>query len=114
MHYATPLNLKPLASTTENGSAVLNVAEYVEGQLALNCSERTGTNPTLDVVVEVSLDRGATWHTHTSFTQVTAAGKALKLLTNLGERLRVSWTLGGTDPDFTFSLDFVGKGASRL
>lgn len=114
MHYATPLNLKPLAETTENGSAVLNVAEYLEGQLALNVTAAGGTNPTLDLVVEVSLDRGATWFTHTTFTQATGAGKALKLLTNLGERIRVSWTLGGTDPTFTFGIDFVGKGANRL
>lgn len=112
MNYAIPVNLKPLAETAQNGSASVVVAEYVEGQLGLNVTEVAGTNPTLDVVVEVSLDRGATWHTHTTFTQVTAAGKALKLLTNLGERIRVSWTLGGTEPAITFGIDFVGKGAN--
>lgn len=79
-------------------------AEYVEGNIYLDVTAQSGTTPTLDVAVQSSHD-GATFHTHSSFTQVAAAtGKQLLKLTSLGSYVRIDYTIAGTTPSYTFSV----------
>jgi hypothetical protein len=69
----------------------------------------TGTSPTLNVVVEQSVD-GQTWTNKLTFAQRTGAGsETLQLTQPHQDRLKVRWTIGGTgSPSFDFSvfLDF--------
>lgn len=75
-----------------------------ELNLYINCTAASGTTPTLDIAYECSNDEGTTFFTHTAATQITASGKQLLKLTNVGGTARVSYTIAGTTPSFTFSV----------
>lgn len=69
----------------------------------------SGTVPTLDVLVEDTLD-GTNWNKIGSFAQKAAAGReVIDVTTPFAERLRVRWTIGGTTPSFTFSVSAVSQ-----
>lgn len=73
-------------------------------RVQLNVTAAAGTSPTLNVVVEDTLD-GTNWNPVGTFAQRTAAGReVLNLATPFTDRLRVRWTIGGTAPSFTFSV----------
>lgn len=83
---------------------------------ALVVSAASGTNPTLDVVIQHSLD-GTNWFDLMTFTQRTAAGSEYKVVSEtqgttvnvVGDRLRAKYTVGGTTPSFTFSVIACGQ-----
>jgi hypothetical protein len=68
-----------------------------------------GTAPTLDVVIEDTLD-GVEWNTVGSFAQKTGVGREVINVTSpFANRLRVRWTVGGTTPSFTFAVVVVSQ-----
>ena len=72
----------------------------------------TGTLPTLDMVVEDTLD-GINWRSlGTTFAQVlTVTGTVYQVVTvPFTDRIRVRWTLGGTLPSYTMSVQVFAKG----
>ena len=46
---------------------------------------------------------------HTRPAQITSAGKILVKLTNIGPWLRLSWSVGGDEPSFTFEAKLTLK-----
>lgn len=116
------MNLAPLKIVTANESLYPSVATTATGVgtalpgysgadsliFELDVTVVTGTNPTLDVLVQDSAD-GVNFFTLATFTQVTAAAHAVqrinKTTTPNLDKLRVSFTIGGTStPTFTFSV----------
>lgn len=70
----------------------------------LNVTAAGGVGPTLDVLIEDSLD-GTNWNTIGTFSQKTAVSREVINVTNpFSEQLRARWTIGGTTPTFTFSI----------
>jgi hypothetical protein len=107
---------RTVSSNTGELSALERVADQPAdaGRVAtklrfqLNVTAASGTSPTLDVVVEDTLD-GTNWNTVGTFAQRTAAGRQVIDITSpFSGRLRVRWTIGGTAPSFTFSVVGVG------
>ncbi len=75
-----------------------------QARVQLDVTAAAGTSPTLDVVVEDTLD-GTNWNVLGTFTQRVGPGRqVINLSTPFADRLRVRWTLGGTAPSFTFSV----------
>jgi hypothetical protein len=73
----------------------------------LNVVGVSGTSPALNVVIEDSLDSGATWNTIGTFAQKTTSTREVINITQpFSENLRVSWTIAGTSAVFTFSVDW--------
>ncbi|MFZ5989392.1 MAG: hypothetical protein ACOYWZ_20035 [Bacillota bacterium] len=97
-----------LARTTSGTSYSLCCSDHLEAQIFLNITAVSGTTPTLDITVEYSPDNSE-WYSHTSFSQKTATGKDSLRLTGIGGYLRVKYTIAGTTPSFTFSVDIVLK-----
>lgn len=103
------------ASGTGDAFPGFGEADKLAAQLVV--SARSGTNPTCDVVVQHSIDGGSTWFDLISFTQATAATSELKAYSDvqassaqvIGDRLRAKWTLGGTNPSFTFSVKVISE-----
>jgi hypothetical protein len=92
-------------TTSGNGAAVVGIADANNAALQLNVTAASGTTPTLDVVVEATVD-GTNWYTVGTFTQKVATGLQVITVTNLiGNQLRARWTIGGTTPSFTFTVD---------
>lgn len=97
------------ARTASGNSGTLpnyGAASSIRAQL--NVTAASGTGPTLDVVIEDSVDGSSNWNTVGTFAQKTAAGREVINITGLfGDLLRVRWTIGGTTPSFTFAVDWV-------
>lgn len=68
-------------------------------------SAASGTSPTLDAKVQHSPD-GTNWFDLMTFTQATAATTECKSHTGpIFERVRAVGTIGGTTPQFSFTVD---------
>lgn len=70
----------------------------------LNVTAASGTTPSLTVLLEDSLD-GTTWNTIGTFSAKTAAGReVINVTAPFTDTVRVSWTVTGTTPSFTFEV----------
>ena len=96
-------------TTTSNSTAVGMIGSGNEWAARITCGTVTGTNPTLDAVVQHSVD-GTIWTNLIAFTQITASNAAaVKVAAASADYLvplfpfaRVAFTVGGTDtPTFT-------------
>lgn len=75
----------------------------------LDVTAVAGTTPTLDVVVEDTID-GTNWYTVAAFAQKTTPGRELlRITTPFADSLRVRWTIGGVAASFTFSVTIAGR-----
>lgn len=93
------------ARTTNGDSGPLSgFADRRNLRCQLNVTAVAGTTPTLDVVLEDSLD-GVNWNVLKTFTQAVAATR--QVLDHTGpfaDRIRFRWTVGGAAPSFTFDV----------
>lgn len=94
------------AARTTSGSSAASTGYAASTTLRaqLNVTAAAGTSPTLNVLVEDSLD-GSNWNTIGTFAQKTAAGReVINVTTPFADRVRISWTVAGTSPSFTFDV----------
>lgn len=98
------------ARTTSSQSATLTdygPAQTLRAQL--NVTAASGDTPTLDVLIEDTLD-GTTWNTVGTFAQkVTTGREVINVTTPFADRLRVRWTVAGATPSFTFAVDWAAE-----
>ncbi len=122
---AHPLSVTLLASTqlivTGAGAsaAVDLVAADVERGLArrllrvtLKVSAPSGSNPTLDIKIQTSLDGTSGWTdvTDGAFARMTGEGFAVRLVAPVERYVRVHYTLGGTlGPSFTAEVKAIAE-----
>lgn len=103
-------------TATGTGDGVTGFARAETLTATLVVSAASGTNPTLDVIVQHSID-GSNWFDLITFTQRTAAASEMKsvseeqgtTVTAIGDRLRVKYTIGGTTPSFTFKVNVAAQ-----
>lgn len=80
----------------------------------LNVTAASGTTPTLDVVLEDTVDGGTTWNVIGTFIQKTAAGREVINITGLfTDSIRARWTVAGTTPSFTFTVNLTSQGPQQ-
>lgn len=97
------VTLAASAARTANGTgSAIEAGDKAVVRLLLDVTARTGTTPTLDVTIQTSYD-GITWRSAGTFTQATATGQQRGSF-SLDRFVRASWTVGGTTPNFTFSI----------
>ena len=98
------LTAAPLAVRTSNGNGdAIEVGQYGGLRLTLKVEASAGTNPTLDVVVESSEDGSTNWQPCITYGPKTTTGSERQVF--VADRwVRVRWTIGGTNPVFTFSV----------
>jgi hypothetical protein len=85
------------------GGAFNNIALYV------NVTAASGTTPTLVVKLQDSPD-GTNWYDITGATTAsltTTGAVAVRTTVACGHSIRAVWTIGGTTPSFTFSVNAV-------
>ena len=91
-------------TTTAAGTAVTGFAAARLLVLQLEVTAASGTSPLLDVIVEDTVD-GTNFNTIATFAQKTgAAREVIRLTTAFTNTLRVSYTIAGTTPSFTFNV----------
>lgn len=105
----------PTAARTATGNGTGIDVQQMDGDLflILDSAAGTGTTPTLDIKVQSSDTSGGTYTdiTGATFTQVTgtASQQAITISKDEARRwIRVVYTVGGTSPSFTFSVNAVG------
>lgn len=103
--------LVPAAARTASGVSALleGMATADTLRVQLNVTAAVGTTPTLDVVLEDSLD-GTNWNVIGTFAQRTAVGReVLNVTAPFTGTVRARWTVGGTTPSFTFAVDVYAQ-----
>jgi hypothetical protein len=99
--------IESLARTTNGSGGDVRTPGGESVRAQLNVTAASGTSPMLNVLVEDTLDGGINYNTIGTFAQKTAAGREVINITNpFSETLRVSWSIAGTNPSFTFSVDW--------
>ena len=89
---------------TGAATAVSGFAAAKNLVIQLECTASSGTNPTLDVIVQDTVD-GTNYFTIATFIQLITTGIEVKRVsTAFTDTLKVSWTIAGTNPSFTFSV----------
>ena len=103
----SPSTVELLASAARTSSGQ-GAAVEIHGKeliVTLDVTVVSGTSPTLDVKLEHSPD-GAKWtDLGAAFAQKTTAGREAKAFTQLHGFVRVNFTIAGTTPSFTFSVE---------
>ena len=97
-----------VASAARTATGATAVLPGFGGMALLRCqldvTVVSGVSPTLAVLLEDTLD-GTNFNTVGTFTARTAAGReVINVTAPFTDRLRVSFTLGGTTPSFTFAV----------
>ena len=88
------------SSITANAGAISNVYNIVVPNTP------TGTNPTLDIVVQESDDSGTNWFDTYHFPRITSSGQYRSpIIPMVGNRVRYVQTLTGTSPSFARSVN---------
>jgi hypothetical protein len=113
----TTLNaLAPVAARTVTGVGAAMDVRSQKGIAAviLMAQAGTGTTPTLTVRVQDSDDGSGGWASvpNAVFTQVTTTDSTQKIPLDLDSCrgfIRMSWTIGGTTPSFTFGVAALGR-----
>jgi len=104
MSTSTPI--APLASaarTTSGASASIDLGIHQLVRLRITVSSASGTTPTLVVKVQTSTD-AISWQDMATSATRTATGFE-DLISADGDRyLRITWTIGGSTPSFTFGV----------
>jgi hypothetical protein len=73
----------------------------------LNVTSVGGTNPTLDVYIDIQDPASGAWVNQDKFPTVTAPTTLALALPVRAVKYRIRWVLGGTSPSFTFSIGVV-------
>jgi hypothetical protein len=97
-------------TVTANGDSGDNPLSVFYGSVVvffLNVSSVSGTNPTLDIFIDIRDPASGNWVNQDKFPTVTSTGTWALALPVRSTRYRVRWVLGGTNPSFTFSIGVV-------
>lgn len=94
------------AGATGNTQSTPKVCRYSkEGVFFLDVTAASGSSPTLDVTIHTYDEVGGNWHLLGTFDRMTATGTDVGYIASgLGEKLSVTYTIGGTTPSFTFKV----------
>lgn len=117
--YAVPAQAYLAASaartTTGSGSAVTGWARDAGAAVVkLDVTAASGTTPQLTVTVQDSPD-GSTWTTRDTFgVKTTTSSETRALPDDLAPFVRAAWTISGTTPSFTFSVQIAASSTSLL
>ena len=103
-------NLHTSAAETTNGNTAINAGDCKEALLAINISAVSGTTPSCQFVLEVN-DGLGNWYSipNATIAAQTTTGSVIIALTNFHDNIRLSWSLTGTTPSFTFAATLLGK-----
>jgi hypothetical protein len=102
---STFTDIASAAITATGQSAAITPTFGVSYDGFISVTAVSGTTPTMQVVIEESLDSGTTWQSAWTSPIITATGNyPIPKLPLNGNRLRYNQILGGTTPSFTRSI----------
>jgi hypothetical protein len=106
---ALPTTVADIASaalTATTTTATITPTFGTAYQVNIPVTAVSGTTPTLDVVIQESMDSGTNWYDVYHFPRITATGMFVSpVLPLVGNRVRYVQTVSGTSPSFTRSTN---------
>lgn len=97
-------------TTTGTGTGTTTVGRAQVAKLDVTAA--SGTTPSLTVTIQDSPD-GSAWTTRDTFAAKTTTGTEIRALPRgLDTNVRASWTISGTTPSFTFSVQVASNDAA--
>lgn len=108
-------DLAPSAARTasDNSSEFTGYGRASTLRAQLDVTAVSGTGPTLDVLIEDSVD-GANWNTIGTFAQKSAVSReVINISSVFADRIRARWSVGGTLPSFTFSVRVASQSPAQ-
>lgn len=97
------------ARTASGEGSSVDLGNTKELVVTLDVSAASGTTPTLDAKLQHSPD-GVKWSDlGTAFGQKTGVSREVKAFTQYHRYVKVVYTIGGTSPSFTFSVEATAK-----
>jgi len=105
-HWVESVVLLPSAARTASGSTGdIDVGRFLYGEICIDITAVSGTNPTLDVYIEGKDQYTGKYKILFSHTGLNSVQTIWDTITLLAFRyLRVRWVVGGSTPSFTFSV----------
>lgn len=96
-------------TTTGNSGSISGFGPSTTLRAQLNVTAASGTTPNLVVLIEDTLD-GTNWNTIGTFAAKTTTGReVINITAPFTDKCRVSWTITGTTPSFTFAVQMYGE-----
>ena len=97
-------------STSNTQSTSINTRYVEEAIFSLDITAASGTSPTLDITIQTYDQFADVWQTLATFTQKTTTGSDAGFVGDcIGNELAILYTIGGTTPSFTFSVNAMLK-----
>ena len=97
------------ARTASGEGASTDLSNTKELIVTLDVTAASGTTPTLDVKIQHSPD-GVKWSDlGTAFAQKTGVAREVKVFTQYHRYVKAVYTIAGTSPSFTFSVEATAK-----
>ena len=107
--YLTTVLLASGARTASGEGSSIDLENTRELIVTLDVSAASGTTPTLDVKIQHSPD-GVKWSDlGTAFAQKTGVSREVKVFTQYHRYVKTVYTIAGTSPSFTFSVEATAK-----
>lgn len=101
-----------VAETTTGSSPVFGFGGH-HAVFVLDITAASGTTPTLDINIEEWDELSDTYTVIDTIPQQTGVAKVRQVIngdtTVFGNKIRATWTIGGTTPSFTFTLSATEK-----
>lgn len=108
MAYQSPRSIAAMQARTTNGdSGALTAPLGRNLNILCNVQAASGTTPSMTLEVQWWDEAGGAWASASpadNFTAITAAGGVVKQFSCKAVTYRVTWTITGTTPSFTFGL----------
>ena len=102
------------AARTTNGSGSTVTGWNRDNAVAkLDVTAASGSTPQLTVTIQDSPD-GTSWTTRDTFGVKTGVSNEVRALPRLDQYQRASWTITGSTPSFTFSVQFASSNATLV
>lgn len=96
-------------TATGNSGAIYGFGPASTLRVQLDVTAVSGTSPSMTALVEDTLD-GTNWNAVGTFAAKTAAGReVINITTPFSDVIRISWTVTGTSPSFTFAVAAVAQ-----
>jgi hypothetical protein len=114
-YYANAVPVVSTATRTVAGQGSgFDLGEYIAGMLFIHITGLAGTSPTVTPSYQVSYNgnygTAGRYTTFRSFPALSATGLSILTIPYVGKWGRVSWSVGGTNPQIRFAAFFVGSG----
>lgn len=104
--YTEQLYSGTATASSNTYTSSINTTYVKEGTFFLKITAASGSSPTLDIELMIYDPKSDDWYLLGTFSQKTGIGTDIgQVPYGLGEKVAIKYTIGGSNPSFTFQVD---------